>query len=105
MLYLRNLIINWAIFTPLFLLLTLIPISYKTIIWACRDLTWINLLLFMIGCAALLIGILQVCSLLPSHRPQEPKGEPQYASAQSISQAVVYPVLGWAFSRYPAFWS
>ena len=52
----------------------------------------------MIGCAALLIGIYRFLQpLLPSHRPQEPKGEPQYASAQSISQAVVYPVLGWAF--------
>jgi predicted acylesterase/phospholipase RssA len=32
-LYLRNLLINWAVFAPLFLLLALIPIGYRTAIW------------------------------------------------------------------------
>ena len=44
-LYLRNLLINWAVFAPLFLLITLIPIFYRTAIWVCSDFAWINLAL------------------------------------------------------------
>ena len=96
-LYLRNLLINWAVFAPLFLLITLIPIIYRTAIWVCSDFQWLNLVL--LGCAglALLYGVLSVCSLLPSHREPRSTADPTptYASDRSICWGVVYPALGW----------
>ena len=96
-LYLRNLLINWAVFAPLFLLITLIPIVYRTAIWVCSDFVWLNLAL--LGCAglALLYGVISVCSLLPSHREPRSTGDPTptYASDRSIRWGVVYPALGW----------
>ena len=96
-LYLRNLLINWAVFAPLFLLITLIPIVYRTAIWVCSDFVWLNLAL--LGCAglALLYGVISVCSLLPSHREPRSTGDPTptYASDRSIRWGIVYPALGW----------
>ena len=69
-------------FAPLFLLITLIPIVYRTAIWVCSDFVWLNLAL--LGCAgvALLYGVIRACSLLPSHREPRSTGDPTptYAS-------------------------
>lgn len=95
--YLRNLLINWAVFVPLFLLLVLIPIVYKTTIWACSGSDRINLALLVSAGGALLYGIVSVCSLIPSHRPPQPltDSQPRYASTSSIRWRIVYPALGW----------
>jgi hypothetical protein len=97
-LYLRNLLINWAVFAPLFLLLTLVPITYRTAIWACSDVQWLNLLWLACAGLMLLYGVVSACSLLPSHRPPGPSGDTgqAYASRGSIRWGVVYPALGWA---------
>ncbi|HEY2619190.1 MAG TPA: patatin-like phospholipase family protein [Acetobacteraceae bacterium] len=96
-LYLRNLLINWTVFVPLFMLIALIPITYRTAISACSNIAWLNLVL--LGCAglALLYGVISVCSLLPSHRKPRAKGgaTPAYASDRNIRWDVVYPALGW----------
>ena len=96
-LYLRNLLINWAVFAPLFLLITLIPIIYRTAIWVCSDFVWLNLIL--LGCAGLMLlyGVIRVCSLLPSHREPRSKDDPTptYALDRSIRWGIVYPALGW----------
>jgi len=96
-LYLRNLLINWTVFVPLFLLIALIPIVYRTTISVCSAITWLNLIL--LGCAglALLYGVIRVCSLLPSHREPRADGDrtPAYAPELSIRRGVVYPSLAW----------
>ena len=96
-LYLRNLLINWAVFAPLFLLITLIPIFYRTAIWVCSDFAWINLALLVCAGLALVGGVVRACMLLPSHR--EPRSlddpTPSYASASNIRWSIVYPALGW----------
>lgn len=96
-LYLRNLLINWAVFAPLFLLLTLVPIIYRTAIWACRDFERANVALLMFAGLTLLYGVVRACTLLPSHRPPQSRRNrtPRYASAGSIARHIVYPALGW----------
>jgi hypothetical protein len=95
--YLRNLLINWAVFAPLFLLITLIPIFYRTAIWACSTFPSINLALLFCAGLTLLGGVVRVCTLLPSHRPPRSDTDvtPKYASTRSIGWGVVYPALGW----------
>jgi hypothetical protein len=96
-LYLRNLLINWAVFAPLFLLIALIPIVYRTAIAVCSNIAWLNLVLLGFAGLTLLYGVIRVCSLLPSHREPRATGEhaPDYASDGSIRWGVVYPALGW----------
>jgi hypothetical protein len=96
-LYLRNLLINWAVFAPLFLLLALVPIVYRTAIWVCSDFVWVNLTLLACASVTLLIGVIQACGLIPSHRQPRSTTDPtpSYASAGSIQWGIVYPALGW----------
>lgn len=89
-LYLRNLLINWWVFTPLFLLLTLLPIFYRTTVWGLSDELWPNLLLLAVASAALLFAVYQGCNLLPSHRRS-------YADHNSIERKFVTPALVWTF--------
>jgi hypothetical protein len=96
-LYLRNLLINWTVFGPLFLLLTVLPIFYRTALWACSDFLSINLVLLVCAALALLFGVIRACSLLPSHRPPRSSEDPipSYASPNSINWGIVYPAFGW----------
>jgi hypothetical protein len=96
-LYLRNLLINWAVFAPLFLLLVLIPIFYRTAIWACSDVAWINLAVLVCAGVSLLGGVIVACSLLPSHRRPRSLTDPtpSYASAASIRWGIVCPAFAW----------
>ena len=96
-LYLRNLLINWTIFAPLFLLLALVPIVYRTAIWVCSDFVWVNLTLLACASVTLLIGVIQACGLIPSHRQPRSASDPtpSYASAGCIQWGIVYPALGW----------
>src|SRR5215472_13381118 len=96
-LYLRNLLINWTVFGPLFLLLTTLPIFYRTAIWVCSDFLWLNLVLVLCAALALLFGVVRACSLLPSHRPPKSAEDatPSYASSGSIGWGIVYPAFGW----------
>ena len=75
-LYLRNLLINWTVFGPLFLLLTVLPIFYRTAIWVCSGFLSINLVLLVGAALALLFGVVRACSLLPSHRPPKSSDDP-----------------------------
>lgn len=97
--YLRNLLINWAVFAPLFLLLALIPIGYRTAIWTFSDFTWVNVAVLVGAGSALLGGISRACSLLPSHREHRPPSglTPAYASTESIEWSVVFPAFSWIF--------
>jgi hypothetical protein len=96
-LYLRNLLINWVVFAPLFVLLTLLPITYRTALWACSGSEWTNRGLLALGGLSLLYGVVRACTLLPSHRPPRASDDPipDYASAASIRWEIVYPALGW----------
>jgi hypothetical protein len=96
-LYIRNLLINWAVFAPLFLLLTLVPLIYRTAIGVCSESEWTNAALLAGASMVLLYGVVRACNLLPSHRPphsaEDPR--PKYASTSGIRWGIVYPALAW----------
>jgi len=96
-LYIRNLLINWAVFAPLFLLLTLIPLIYRTAIGAFSEYQWANIALLATACIALLYAVVRACHLLPSHRPPHAAEDarPNFASVSSIRWGIVYPALAW----------
>jgi hypothetical protein len=96
-LYIRNLLINWAVFAPLFVLLTLIPLIYRTAMGVCSESEWANIALLACAGIVLLFGVVRACDLLPSHRPPRSLEDagPNYASASSIRWGIVYPALAW----------
>lgn len=87
-LYLRNLLINWAVFAPLFLLLTLVPIFYRTFIWGVSTSPRVNLVMLVVATAGLLLAVYRACNLVPSHIRA-------YAQARWIVWTIVVPALGW----------
>jgi hypothetical protein len=96
-LYLRNLTLNWLVFAPLFLLLALVPVFYRTTIAAFRDLPPDTLppARVLVAVAALMLAgsAWQACVLLPSHRSVSPG----FARTRKIVMRILLPALGWAF--------
>jgi len=92
-LYMRNLLLNWMVFAPLFLLLALAPIFYRTLIYSLSFSEVIALVLLAAAAGALGIGAYRACSLIPSHRSINPPG---FASARDILWNVTAPALFWA---------
>ena len=95
MLYLRNFILNWMIFAPLFLLLALVPVIYRTLMAALheRESSW-DVLVIIVGTASLTLAAWQGCALLPSHRTVNPPG---FALSRAIFLRIVAPALVWSF--------
>ena len=72
-LYVRNMVLNWIVFTPLFLLVALTPIFHRTLIWWAGtsmgashawSVTFLVLLMLLLG-----LPVFLTCRWLPSHRP------------------------------------
>lgn len=114
-LYLRNLLLNWLIFAPLFLLLALAPISYRTVLAAVRDMdgsgrditgvAFATLLadlealdsptsvMVVLATVALAFSAWQACRLVPSHRPIPPG----FVQKCTIVTHVLLPSMVWSF--------
>jgi Patatin-like phospholipase len=96
-LYLRNLVLNWLVFTPLFLLLALVPVSYRTAIAALRDVPPETLrpaiVLVAVASVVLAGSVWQACVLVPSHRSVASG----FAQSGSIMTRILVPSLVWAF--------
>jgi hypothetical protein len=96
-LYLRNLLLNWLVFTPLFLLLALVPVSYRTAIAAFRDVPPDALppAIVLVAVAAVVLAgsVWQACALVPSHRTVSSG----FARTREIMTRVLVPSLVWAF--------
>jgi hypothetical protein len=96
-LYLRNLTLNWLVFAPLFLLLALVPVSYRTAISAFRDLPPGMVpparMLVAVATVMLAYSAWQGCTLLPSHRIVPPG----FARPRKIVMRILLPSLVWAF--------
>jgi hypothetical protein len=97
-LYLRNLILNWLVFAPIFILMALVPVFYRTAIAAFRDLPpdVLRPTTVLVAVAAVLLagGTWQACGLLPSHRTTSPPG---FARTEAIVINILLPSLAWAF--------
>jgi len=116
--YLRNVLLNWLVFGPLFLLAALAAVTARTAFFVLQGrplqhterllqpiglqpLTVIALLFLLAGLAGLAWGTVGSCKGLPSRRPC-PAGGADYWTPQAIERRIVWPSLAWAFCIPPA---
>jgi hypothetical protein len=94
-LYLRNLLLNWMVFTPLFMLLALSAIFYRTLVAAFRDVASDTPLGVLVALATVTLAASawQACTLLPSHRTNAPG----FARTGGIVTRILVPSMIWAF--------
>jgi hypothetical protein len=90
-LYLRNLLLNWTVFTPLFLLLALLAVFYRTVIFAFYRSPAANVILVAIAVVALAIAVFSTCRYLPSHAVGR-----AFANPKKIVGWIVVPVAIWS---------
>ncbi|MBN9508790.1 MAG: patatin-like phospholipase family protein, partial [Alphaproteobacteria bacterium] len=124
-LYLRNVLLNWLIFAPLFALCVLLAVFYRTLLGELTS-SGAGLGALCVATIVLMLGTMRACLDLPSHRPRGPAPPPwplrplpppwqarllrlfaatptaegrdatDYASVRGISLFVVAPALIWA---------
>jgi predicted acylesterase/phospholipase RssA len=116
--YLRNVLLNWLVFGPLFLLGALLAVGARTVFfvlqgqpaeWQERLLRPIDLrpamviasLFLLAGLVGLAWGTVESCKGLPSRRPRR-AGGPDYWQPTAIERRIVWPSLVWAFCIPPA---
>ncbi|MCW3474228.1 patatin-like phospholipase family protein [Limobrevibacterium gyesilva] len=97
-LYLRNVLLNWVAFGPLFLLAVLAAIFYRTVLWKAAQFALAPLFL-AVAAACLVVAAVRACKDLPSHRPRRNAGAQaaDYVSTDSVRRWVLQPLLAWAF--------
>ena len=101
-LYLRNFLINWLVYLPLFFGLVLFAIFYRTAISELGMTIIGTILAFAIAATAMLFAVIRACIDVPSHRFRSPNGtEPancvKYVSESQIRHNIVWPALIWSF--------
>ncbi len=111
--YLRNVLLNWLVFGPMFLLAALLAVAARTVFFALqghpaehterllqavdlRPATVIASLLLLAGLAGLVWGTVGCCKGLPSRCPR-PKNGVAYWTPQDVGRRIVWPSLVWAF--------
>ncbi len=92
-LYARNLILNWMVFTPLFLLLALLPVIDRTAIAAAQDSSEADIACLAAGSLALFLAAWRGCTLLPSQRAGPP---PEFATPCRIGWQMIVPAVAWS---------
>ena len=68
-LYIRNVLINWLAFLPVFVLAVIAAIVYRTLLWTVSAYNAVGLVALGIGAAAIVLSTWRACRDLPSHRP------------------------------------
>jgi hypothetical protein len=97
-LYLRNVLINWFAFLPIFVLAVLAAIFYRTLLWTVSASNAAGLIALGVGAAALVLSTWRACRDLPSHRPMVRSAHvPHYLPALSIWRWIALPMLIWGF--------
>jgi len=90
-LYLRNFLINWAIYLPALFALALLPLVYREILAAMPDYaSWPVFLVALLGAG---FAAYFTCARLPSHDEGEP---PRYPDVAAITSDSVAPAVIWA---------
>ena len=95
-LYLRNLTLNWLVFAPLFLLLALVPVFYRTTIAAFRDLPpdTVRPSTMLVAIAAVMLAGSAWQAWPGAQSPHRATG---FARNCMIVMGILLPSLGWAF--------
>jgi len=97
-LYIRNVLINWFAFLPVFLLAVLTAIFYRTLLWTISASNAAGLIALGVGAVALVLSTWRVCRDIPSHRPvTQPHHTVRYLPTASIWRWITLPMLVWAF--------
>lgn len=93
-LYLRNVLINWSVYLPLFALAVLAAIFYRTLIFAVGH-AWQAQFVFILAAAmALAVSTFHTARFLPDH--QDDDAGACGAQPRAITRRVVWPALAWA---------
>ncbi len=97
-LYVRNVLINWFAFLPVFVLAVLTAIFYRTLLWTISAYNAAGLIALAIGAVALVLSTWRVCRDLPSHRPTTQQDHTvRYLPTASVWRWIALPMLVWAF--------
>ena len=100
-LYVRNILINWAVFMPVLFALALVPGLYRDIL-AAELPDWVSHVAFAMALLGAGFAAYFTCTWLPSHVPDKPASRggqekcPNYASIKQISVYSVLPAMVWA---------
>ena len=110
--YLRNVLLNWLVFGPLFLLAALVAVAARTGFFFLQPLpkgSQPNTPLFspshpqevasfflLVGLVGLVWGTIGSCKGLPSRRPLRKDKAPDYWEVRTIQRHIVMPSLLWA---------
>ena len=89
-LYLRNLLLTWAMLLPLMMAIVLLPIFGRTLVSACYG----NLHLLVLANLLSFWGVVASALALPNHRLIWGT-TPTYLSSSQISRLILYPFFGW----------
>jgi hypothetical protein len=65
-LYLRNMLVNWLLFLPVFLLAALAPVLHRTAIWVVGNNQWLVLAFGLAAFVAMGVSVCLTCLWLPS---------------------------------------
>ncbi len=109
--YLRNVLLNWLVFGPLFLLAALAAVAARTTFFVLQTTSRasqpevvpvqfpyseeVAALLLLVGLLGLAWGTVESCKGLPSRRPLR-DGVPDYRTPQHVLRRIVLPSLLWA---------
>jgi hypothetical protein len=97
-LYIRNVLINWLAFLPVFVLAVIAAIVYRTLLWTVSAYNAVGLIALGIGAAAIVLSTWRACRDLPSHRPTtQSEHAVRYLPAASVWRWIAVPMLVWAF--------
>ena len=101
--YLRNVLLNWLMFGPLFLLFALVCVGARSLFFALEPAdaagagpVLVGLLFLALGFSGLVWGMAQACTALPS-RVLDAAGRPHYWDAAMIRWRILAPSMAWAF--------
>ncbi|MSP02578.1 MAG: hypothetical protein EXR07_16240 [Acetobacteraceae bacterium] len=99
-LYLRNMLLNWAVLAPVLLLAVLAPIFHRTATWQAGTLDWLTIALVALAWVGLCGGVFRTSQMLPTHQAEKDFGEPAPSktavtqiTAVALAWAMVAPVL------------
>ncbi len=94
-LYLRNVLLNWAVYLPLLGLVVMLAIFYRTLIWTLGFARPAQLICIVLAALCVAASAHFAARDLPDHRPFR-GSRIAYATPEQINRDVIWPSLGFA---------
>lgn len=105
LLLLRNLVLNWLVFLPWFLVAVILARLYRDLLWLCGEDRAVSHGLAAAAAATLFAGTVGICLGLPGHR-RVGASSWRYLGSGQVAAFVLFPAFAWTallpmtFSRY-----